>query len=351
MPALPARLHATVPAIYRLHEERAAREPARGYLGGSAIGHECARHLWLSFRFATSGDFDGRMLRLFDTGHREELRLLDELRAIGLTVWDRQADGTQFGVEACGGHFRGHLDAVVEGLLEAPKTPHLVDVKTIKSKKFDELLKAGIKEMYPIYYAQGTVYMGLTGLTRAAFFFVCKDDDRIHVERFDFDPVHFAKLMARAERIVFGAEPPPKLSENPDWWQCRMCSHRALCHETQAPDVTCRSCAHVTPMPDGTWHCSRFDRTLSADEQRMGCDDHRFIPVLLAQFAELVDGGNGEVEYTNKLTGRPFVNGKRPGYSSAEIRACEDKRALGDPATDSLRADFDGQIVAPSEAA
>lgn len=348
MAAIPPRMHATIPAIYRLYEERAKTEKARGYLGGSAIGDECARRLWLSFRFATSGGFDGRMLRLFDTGHREEARLLDELRAIGLTVWDRQPDGSQFGVEACGGHFRGHLDAVVEGMPEAPKTPHLVDVKTIRAKKFDELMGSNIKTMYPVYYAQGTVYMGLTGLTRAAFFFVCKDDDRIHVERFEFDPIHFAKLMARAERIVFSQEPPPRLSNDPEFFGCQFCGMRAICHETAAPDVNCRTCAHVTPTQDGGWKCERPGHELAAlsvAAQRIGCNGHRYIPILIEQFAEFKDGGNGNPEYSNKLTGRPFVNGDG-GYTSHEISACQDKRALGDAGVDALREQFDGRVVA-----
>lgn len=348
MARLPSPLHTLAQAIYGLYERAEAAEPARPYLGASVIGEPCARRLWWSFRWAIRERFDGRMLRLFDTGHREEWRVLDELRQLGLEVWDRdhaRGDDEQFAVRAHGGHFRGHLDAVVRGLPEAPKTPHLVDVKTVSSKKFTELLKRGFRDAYPRYWAQGQVYMGLMELERAAFIFVVKDTDEIHVERFAFDKPEFERIMERAGRIIFAAEPPAGVSTDPAWHECKFCPAFDLCHGTAAPAVSCRTCAHVTPMPDGTWRCERLDRVLTVDEQRAGCPEHRYIPVLLGRFAELVDSDGDSVQYRNTLTDRPFVNGPAPGYLSEEIHAADDKRALGDPVTDALRAEFDGHIV------
>lgn len=48
--------------------------------------------------------------------------------------------GRQFRVEAHGGHFGGSLDAVALGLLEAPKTCHVVEFKTHSAKSFAELV-------------------------------------------------------------------------------------------------------------------------------------------------------------------------------------------------------------------
>ena len=347
--ALPVPQHSLVQSIYGLHERREASQEARPYLGASTLGEPCDRRLWLSFRWADREQFDGRMLRLFDTGHREEARVLDELRALGLEVWDRQADGRQFRVSACGGHFAGHLDAVVQGLPEAPRTPHLVDVKTVNSKKFAELLKKGFRETYPRYWAQGQVYCGLMDLTRAAFIFVVKDTDQIHVERFDFDPVDFARLLARAERIIFAAEPPLKLSNDAAFFGCKFCPFHSHCHGDSAPAPTCRSCAHVTPQRQGDarWTCEHHSRDLSVSEQRTGCDFHRVIPILLANWAEPIDAPDGAVLYRNKITGNQFLNGPRPeGYSSDEIHACADKRALGAADLKAFRDEFEGRVVA-----
>lgn len=348
MAQIPPPQHTLARAIYGLHEQRAASEQARPYLGASALGDPCERRLWLAFRWAGAEAFDGRMIRLFDTGHREEARLLDEMRAAGIEVWDRQPDGRQFRVEFCGGHGAGHLDAIVRGLPEAPRTPHVFDVKTVKAKKLAELMRQGFRKTYPKYFSQGLVYMGLMDLDRAAFAFVCKDDETIHLERFEFDRAEFDRLMQRAERIVFSAEPPARLSEDPAWWECKLCHFNAHCHGTAAPAATCRSCAHATPERGGTWacECPGHGRTLSVDDQRSGCERHRVIPILLQSWAEPADVIDGAVVYTNKLTGNKFINGPRPdGYSSAELHACADKAAIGEVDLKAFRDEFEGEVV------
>lgn len=345
MTAIPQPKHSLAQAIYSLHEQRAQTEQERPYLGVSELGEPCARRLYYRFHWMARERFDGRMYRLFDTGHREEARLLDELRAIGCDVWDRQEDGTQYSVQAFNGHLRGHLDAVVRGLPEAPKTPHVFDVKTVKAKKLAELVKNGFAKTYPKYHAQGTAYCGLAEIDRAAFAFVCKDDETIVLERFEFDEAEHDRLMKRAESVIFAAYPPPGISTDPAFWECKYCPAYELCHGTAVPPATCRSCAHATAMRDGTWRCELHDKTLSVDEQRMGCADHRFIPALLANFADLVDADGNNVRYRNKATGVEFVNGERPGYSSAEIAACADKRALGNAEVNAMREEFDGRIT------
>lgn len=349
MARIPEPMHTLAQAIYGLHERRAAGELDRSYLGASVIGESCSRRLWMGFRWAGRESFDGRMLRLFDSGHRAEARILDEMREVGIEVWDRDPSGRQWAVSAFGGHLRGHLDAVVRGLPEAPKTPHVFDAKSIKAKKFAELLKQGFDKTFPKYRSQGVIYMGLMGLERAAFSFDCKDDETIHLERFEFDRIEFDRIMERAGRIIFGAEPPPGISIDPDGHECRFCLFHAHCHGTAAPAVSCRTCAHATPVADGTWRCERHERTLTVDDQRAGCVDHRVIPSLLDRFAEVVDSDGDAVRYRNTLTDRQFTNGPAPGYLSAEIVAADDKRALGDPVTDALRAEFDGWVVTMSE--
>jgi hypothetical protein len=146
MAAIPQVVPATVRAIYAAYEKRRAETPARGYLGASVIGHACDRYLWLSFRWAGAEAFDGRMLRLFDQGHRAEARFVDELRMIGAEVHETGPDGQQFAVEACGGHFRGHMDGAALGLPEAPKTWHVLEFKTHNAKSFKALQAEGVRD-------------------------------------------------------------------------------------------------------------------------------------------------------------------------------------------------------------
>ena len=66
--------------------ERDASEGFRTHLGASLIGKACERALWYDFRWTTKAKFPGRVLRLFETGNREEERLVRNLRRTGATV-------------------------------------------------------------------------------------------------------------------------------------------------------------------------------------------------------------------------------------------------------------------------
>lgn len=74
-------------AIFQAYE-RQADHGFRAHLGASIIGKDCERALWYDFRWATRALHQGRVLRLFETGVREEARLVQNLRATGATVLD-----------------------------------------------------------------------------------------------------------------------------------------------------------------------------------------------------------------------------------------------------------------------
>lgn len=326
---------ATTRAIYAWREAQEAKNPPRQYLGASIIGHHCERYLWLTFRLAGRERFDGRMLRLFDRGQREEATFVSELRGMGCQVHDLNADGSQFGVASLGGHFRGHMDGAALGIPEAPETWHVLEFKTHSAKSFKELEVKGVTEAKPMHYAQVQVYMGLTGMTRALYLAVNKDNDAIYQERIEYNADHFKALMERAERIVFTPEPPLRVSEDPAWYQCKFCHFHAQCHVTQAPDVNCRTCAHSTPERDGTWTCERHNlRAVPFDKQLEGCQSHRHFPQLLINWAEVVDANTDTnwIQYRNKLTGHTFANceGGQNDHSSVEITSCADKARLGE---------------------
>jgi hypothetical protein len=322
----PTARTATVQAIYEAYEKRREGEPARGYLGASVIGHACDRYLWLSFRWADAEQFDGRMLRLFEHGHHAEPRFVAELRMIGAKVEDVGPDGQQFAVQACGGHFRGHMDGRATGLPEAPKTPHVLEFKTHNAKSFKTLADKGVREAKPMHWAQMQVYILLAGLTRAMYLAENKDTAELYEERVHLDKPAAEALVARAQRIIDAGAPPLRLSEDPAWYECKFCPFHAQCHGTEAPQVNCRTCAHSTPTVAGAWHCAHHDGEVPLEFQRTGCADHRFLPPLLERIGKPVDANEAGVAY-QAPDGRTFINGSA-GWSSAEIRACTDKRFL-----------------------
>lgn len=327
---------------------RQAEDGLRPHLGASLIGRPCARALWYSFRWTTQQKHEPRILRLFLRGHREEDHLADLLRAAGIKVMQVDpATGRQFTFGS--GHFGGSMDGACVGVPDAPKTWHALEFKTHSAKSFNDLSAKGVKASKPEHWSQMQCYMAWAGLTRALYVGVCKDDDRLHLERIDADPAEAKRLFERADFIVNTPTPPDRLSDDPSWYQCKWCEHRDLCHGTAAPLPTCRSCCHSTPEPGGTWTCARQQgRSLPVPEQKTGCQAHRIIPSLLSNWAEAVDASDADnwIKYRLKAGGE-FINGQPPeGYSSEELNAMEHKTMLNDELTQQLRAEFGGRVVA-----
>jgi hypothetical protein len=334
MAAMPEPQHSTVQAIYRAYEAASADEH-RPHLGASQVGHPCERRLWLTFRWAKLERFDGRMLRLFETGNLAEQRFVANLRAIGAQVHDLSPSGDQWRVVAVGGHFGGSLDAAILGLPEAPKAWHVSEFKTHSAKSFAALCVDGLRKSKPQHYAQMQIYMGLTGMERGLYLAVNKNTDELYAERVEFDPAEFARLQARATRVITAAEPPLRISNDPAWYVCRQCNFHGLCHgDNEVPEVNCRTCAHSTPELDGDarWSCPKVSNdpnisSIPLATQRTGCISHRYIPILLERIAREVDCVNGDVVYESP-SGNRWANGNgADALTSAEVYALEDKRS------------------------
>lgn len=296
--------HTTPPTIQKIFEHYQAKRKNehRPHLGGSQIGNECSRALWYQFRWAWSPKFEGRMLRLFETGDREEDRIVRNLRDIGVTVWDRDPEtGKQVRAEACGGHFALSLDGVGEGFPESSQ-PHTLEFKTMNTKTFKALQNKGLKEVKPIYWAQCQIGMHLIGLERCYFFAVCKETDAIYGERVKYDKSEGMKLLAKAEQIVFSDTPPAKLSDEPSDWRCKFCPYWAVCHGCKIPEVHCRTCAHVTPEQDGSWSCA------AGGDAKNICPKHLFIPQIMPKDLSVHDAGDGWVDYMDEDTGEIIRN-------------------------------------------
>lgn len=323
MSELPAP-ETTVTNIFHAYERRENARPLRSHLGASMIGRECEREIWLAFRWTLFPSYEGRMLRLFERGKREEAEFIRALRDAGVTVHETDPQTKkQFTYSDHGGHFGGSMDAAGVGLVEAPKTWHVLEFKTHNAASFAALKKHGVAKAHPEHAAQMQLYMGWSGMTRAFYLAVNKDTDELHAERVAFDRKQFEKLRARAHRVIFSSEPPPHITDNAEDFRCRFCLFNRVCHGPAFPKMNCRTCIHSTPREDGTWHCARHDKTLTADEQRAGCDAHLFIPPMMA--APVHDAGDGFVRYeTGAGLIANFVAGANvpdntPAFSSREL--------------------------------
>lgn len=295
--------------IFSVHEKRAYETP-RTHLGASLIGRACERELWQSFRWASNEKFDGRMLRLFETGHREEERIIAELRAAGVEVLNEEA-GHQFRFLALGGHFAGSVDGVLLGIPEAPKTWHLLECKTMNANNFKKLMNQGVQKSKPEHYAQMQTYMAEMELTRAIYIAVNKDTDDIYTERVEHDSAFAAEIKAKAERVIFSPLPPERISKDFENGACRFCQFKNRCHALteDLPAMNCRTCINSTPKDDGTWFCEAKKESLTKEMQLAGCERHVFIPALIPmELVEIQDEPSITITYKSSKSGQLFFN-------------------------------------------
>lgn len=278
MTTIPTTLVAKIDAAY---EEKRADERPRFYLGASVIGDPCERKLWYQFRFIGHETFSGRILRLFQRGQAEEAYAVGNLRAAGCEVNETDpATGRQFKFFASG--FGGSCDGIIEsGVPEAPHKRHVLEIKTHSKKSFDELTKAGVEKSKPMHYVQMQVYMAAFDLDSALYYAVCKDDDRLHIERIKHDKAVSDWAVERAKRVIFDDRIPAPLSTDPTWFQCKFCPAREDCHGGKASPVNCRTCDHGSMQVDGAWHCAKWASDVPEDAQLIGCDQHRMLPDLI----------------------------------------------------------------------
>ena len=347
-------------AIFAHYKAKYGVEPQRPYLGASAIGKPCLRQHWYSFRWSKPAEFSGRLYRVFQSGHLQEPRVYADLRGIGCKVYDiNPSTGKQFGWSepSTGHHFRGNADGIVTGLPQAPKTPHILEIKTASDKYFREMQKSGVKQAKPEHWAQMQSYMhwslaefGEDGCKRAIYIVVNKDNDDIYTERLEYDAEAAQAIIDKALAIITAAEPPVGISTDPTWYECKFCDYHSICHGTDVPAPTCRSCAHITPELDGNadWSCHVHAGKVSNSIQRDGCAQHRYIPILLAKSAKPMDVDGDAVVY-QMADGQQFINGdpkvNPKHFASAEIHAAKDKAVLVDEKVMKIRIQFDGKIV------
>jgi hypothetical protein len=293
--------------IFDYYETKA--EPARAHLGASMLGRPCDRELWLSFRWAVSPNVDGRMLKLFKRGHLEELIIINDLKAIGLTI-----DNSQDRVEFCS-HVSGSVDGVALGVPEAPQKKHVLECKTSSLKNFEKMLKEGCEKAKPEHFVQMHLYMHGLKFDSALYVVVCKDDDRMYFERIKYNKEIAEKAIERGRRIVNAPSmPEPIIGASPEWYQCKFCSCFDFCHKShKTKNVNCRTCAHSTPVENNQWTCELYSCDISLDDSRNGCPSHVLHPDLVPWTVDVEKTTPTNAAYT--IDGKTVLNGS-DGISS-----------------------------------
>lgn len=249
----------------------------------SSIGKDCWREIWYDLRWvSTLKKHEGRLERLFQTGHLGEARVIDDLRAIGCDVLDRDPETEkQWTVSFLNGHFKGSVDGVVSRVPKRdPSQDHLFENKTMNDKSFNDWRRNGVRWSKPVYYSQIQIYLKGLKLDACLFVAVNKNTDQVETEIVEFDADHADYLLNKAAQIL-SADTPPEKAET---FACRWCKHKPVCLDGAWPRANCRTCIDFRFRSDGGWFCDLHQHDLSLEAQKKGCARHVSIP-------DLVPGG------------------------------------------------------------
>jgi hypothetical protein len=233
-PPIGERIDAHVDAA--LLAERAA-VPPRNYLGASRIGEPCARRLCyelMQIPVDDGADFSGRMLRIFETGHRFEEMTIRWLSLAGFDIRTHMRNGKQFGFSVAGGRFGGHIDGIIVGGPDVGiEYPVLFEHKALKSSSWQDVVKQGVRVSKPIYWAQVQIYMAYLAVESTLFVALDKDTQSLRYELVAFDLQAAQALSDKAVaviRAVAARELLPRISDDPDFFACTFCPYRIRCH-------------------------------------------------------------------------------------------------------------------------
>lgn len=248
----------------------------RNHLGASELGEECWRLLWYKFRWVKLEIFDGRMMRLFNVGHSAEPRFVAYLRGIGFEVKEFDEDGKQFRISGAMGHYGGSLD----GLCKAPSRYQLsediilsLSFKTNNTGSgYEKVSKEALSKSKPKHWAQECQYGYKTGIRYCIYMIENKNDSDITFKVIELDWNYGAQLEKKAEQIIFSVEPPPRISEQPSFYNCKYCHLAGICHHGEKPEKNCRSCRNAKPVENAKWQCS-LHGIIPEDFIKKGCDE------------------------------------------------------------------------------
>jgi hypothetical protein len=224
-----------------LQHERDAT-PAREYLGASRLGAACERQLQYEYAQAPvdhGKDFSGRLLRIFERGHRTEEMVIRWLRLAGFELKTEDGNGCQFGFSVAGGRLRGHVDGVLVGGPEGFAFPALWENKCLGAKSWREVEKKRVAAAKPIYAAQIALYQTYLELHQhpALFTAVNADTMEIYAEMVPFDAALAQRMSDRAARVISATEAGellPRSFAESTHFECKVCAWADRCWSPQA---------------------------------------------------------------------------------------------------------------------
>jgi hypothetical protein len=205
-------------------------EQTRGYLGASAIGHECLRRI--QYDWMCDPEHPARLRDIFDRGHYFEQRSREHF----LRANFKFAPDDRLRFTALAGLLSGHADGI---FVDGPKLrdvvyPALWECKCVNAKGWRSLDRDGLLKAYPQYAAQIVIYQHFLGVeVNPAILTAVNADtcERLHV-LVPYDAGLTRVTIMRAETVIAATQAGellPRFTTDENNWRCRLCGHHARC--------------------------------------------------------------------------------------------------------------------------
>jgi hypothetical protein len=205
-------------------------EQTRGYLGASAIGHECLRRI--QYDWMCDPEHPARIRDIFDRGHYFEQRSREHFERANFKF----APDERLRFTALAGLLSGHADGI---FVNGPKIadiafPCLWEHKAINAKGWRALDRDGLEKAYPQYLAQVALYQHFLGVDENSAIFTAINADtceRLHL-LIPYDAGRARMWILRAETVIAATragELLPRFITDQNNWRCRLCGHKERC--------------------------------------------------------------------------------------------------------------------------
>lgn len=203
-------------------------ERPRTYVSSSGLGRDCLRQIQYDFLAVPKDEgqeFEPRILRIFEAGHRAEDIVAGWFRIAGFDLRTERPDGRQFGFEAMAGRLKGHIDGCFVSGPVAMVYPALWENKALGASSWKDVVKRGVSIARPVYGAQIALYQAYMDLPNPALFTALnRDTMELHAELVPFDARLAQEMSDRAVTVVqasAASEWLPRMATEPSAVVCR----------------------------------------------------------------------------------------------------------------------------------
>jgi len=223
----------------------------RKYLGMSGIGESCERKIFYTFRNAVKRFIKASGLKAIEDGFDQEAKMIERFKLLpNIKLKTHQENGKQIGFKDFDGLFAGHCDGQICGIEERPGTWHIWEHKSVNQTKFNKLKKLreehGEKKALELwdytYYCQGQAYMHYAGFDRH-YLTVSSPGGREYISvRTELNENKVNAILEKAHRLIYSDYLPAKLSDKPEYYECKLCDCKDQCHGNADVEKACGTC-------------------------------------------------------------------------------------------------------------